>query len=180
MLLRHFFDQQYRNIALYLYIQRKMKLSDIKNILPTLENVEFQLENGTFVPEHFHVTEVGMITKHFIDCGGVIRSEKAVNFQLWNADDYEHRLKPGKLLHIIGLSEEKLGIEDFEIEVEYQSDTIGKYDLGFNGKNFVLKSKTTACLAQDACGIPPQKTKINLSELTTNQSTCCAPNSACR
>ena len=35
-----------------------MKLSEIKNILPTLENVEFQLENGRFVPEHFHVTEV--------------------------------------------------------------------------------------------------------------------------
>ena len=57
-----------------------MKLSDLKQILPTLENVEFQLENGTMVPEHFHVTEVGMITKNFIDCGGVIRSEKVVNF----------------------------------------------------------------------------------------------------
>lgn len=107
-----------------------MKLSEIKEILPTLENVEFQLENGTFVPEHFHVTEVGQIDKKFIDCGGVIRDEKAVNFQLWNADDYEHRLKPGKLLSIIRLSEEKLGIEDSEIEVEYQSDTIGKYDHG--------------------------------------------------
>ncbi len=113
-----------------------MKLSEIKQILTTLDNVEFQLENGTFVPEHFHVTEVGQITKNFIDCGGVIRNEKVVNFQLWNADDYEHRLKPGKLLHIIKLSEEKLAIEDAEIEVEYQSDTIGKYDLAFNGQTF--------------------------------------------
>jgi hypothetical protein len=128
-----------------------MKLSDIKEILLTLENVEFELENGNFVPEHFHVTEVGMITKNFIDCGGVIRKEKVVNFQLWNADDYEHRLNPNKLLHIIYLSEEKLGIENSEIEVEYQSKTIGKYDLDFNGKNFVLKNKSTACLAQGAC-----------------------------
>jgi hypothetical protein len=155
-----------------------MKLSDVKQILPTLENVEFQLENGTFVPEHFHVTEVGMITKNFIDCGGVIRNEKVVNFQLLNADDYEHRLKPNKLLNIIKLSEEKLGIEDFEIEVEYQSDTIGKYDLDFNGKTFVLKNKTTACLAQDACGIPSEKQKKNLSELTINQSSC-SPNTGC-
>ena len=153
-----------------------MKLSDVKQILPTLENVEFQLEIGTFVPEHFHVTEVGMITKNFIDCGGVIRNEKVVNFQLWNADDFEHRLKPNKLLNIITLSEEKLGIEDFEIEVEYQSETIGKYDLEFNGKTFVLKSKTTACLAQDACGIPSQKEKINLTELN---STSCDPKSGC-
>ena len=155
-----------------------MKLSEIKQILPTLENVEFQLENGTFVPEHFHVTEVGMITKNFIDCGGVIRTEKVVNFQLWNADDFEHRLKPNKLLNIIKLSEEKLGIEDFEIEVEYQSDTIGKYDLEFNGKTFVLVNKTTACFAQDACGIPSEKQKKNLTELSANQ-TVCKPNSGC-
>lgn len=116
-----------------------MTLTEIKEILPTLSNVAFQLEDGTFVPEHFHVTEVGQITKHFIDCGGVIRREQVVNFQLWNADDYEHRLKPGKLLHIINLSEEKLGMVDGEIEVEYQSTTIGKYDLAFNGSNFVLK-----------------------------------------
>lgn len=154
-----------------------MKLSKIKEILPTLENVEFQLENGTFVPEHFHVTEVGQITKNFIDCGGVIRTEKVVNFQLWNADDFEHRLKPTKLLHIILLSEEKLGMEDAEIEVEYQSDTIGKYDLDFNGKNFVLKSKTTACLAEDACGIPSEKQKKNLAELPIVNT--CAPGSGC-
>ena len=156
-----------------------MKLSDIKQILPSLENVEFQLENGSFVPEHFHVTEVGMITKNFIDCGGVIRSEKVVNFQLWNADDFEHRLKPGKLLDIIKLSEDKLWIEDSEIEVEYQSETIGKYDLEFNGKTFVLKNKTTACLAQDACGIPTEKVKLNLSELQSNQAAHCTPESGC-
>jgi len=156
-----------------------MKLSKIKEILPTLENVEFQLENGTFVPEHFHITEVGMITKNFIDCGGVIRTEKVVNFQLWNANDLEHRLKPTKLLNIIKLSEEKLGIENAEIEVEYQSETIGKYDLDFNGNHFVLKNKQTACLAEDKCGIPQTKQKINLSELQKVQSSSCTPNSGC-
>jgi hypothetical protein len=156
-----------------------MKLSEIKGILPTLDNVEFQLENGTFVPEHFHVTEVGQITKNFIDCGGVIRHEKVVNFQLWNADDYEHRLKPKKLLHIIRLSEDKLGIEDSEIEVEYQSNTIGKYNLEFNGNTFLLKNKTTACLAQDACGIPSEKEKKNLADLTSKQTSCCTPDSGC-
>lgn len=154
-----------------------MKLSEIKEILPTLENVEFQLENGTFVPEHFHVTEVGIITKNFIDCGGVIRDEKVVNFQLWDANDFNHRLKPNKLLHIITLSEDKLGIEDSEIEVEYQSGTIGKYDLGFNGKTFILKNKKTACLAQDSCGIPAEKQKIRLSEISTES--CCSPEGKC-
>ncbi len=152
-----------------------MKLSEIKTILPALTHVEFQLENGQFVPEHFHVTEVGQIHKKFIDCGGVIRDEKTVSFQLWNADDYEHRLKPSKLLNIIRLSEERLGIEDAEIEVEYQAETIGKYGLTFNGTHFVLENKQTACLAEDACGIPVQKQHVNVIE--TQASSCCSPHS---
>jgi hypothetical protein len=154
-----------------------MKLSDIKKLLTTAEAVNFQLENGTFVPEHFHVTEVGVVTKHFIDCGGTVRNEKVANFQLWDANDFEHRLKPQKLLNIIGLSEKVLGMEDLEIEVEYQAETIGKYDLDFNGKDFVLVSKQTACLASDACGIPQEKLKVNLSKVTTQNS--CKPGGGC-
>ena len=144
-----------------------MKIEQIKKHLSTAETVNFELENGTIVPEHFHVTELGVVTKHFIDCGGIIRFEKVANFQLWNANDFEHRLKPTKLLNIIKLSEEKLGMEDLEIEVEYQAETIGKYDLEFNGKNFVLISKQTACLADDSCGIPQEKLKVNLAEAST-------------
>ena len=155
-----------------------MKLSEIKNILPQLENVEFQLENGTFVPEHFHVTEVGMVTKNFIDCGGTIRNEKVVNFQLWNANDFEHRLKPGKLLNIIELSEDKLGIEDLEIEVEYQAETIGKFGLDFNGKTFILINKQTDCLAPDLCGIPAEKPKLNMIDLPSNDNQC-TPGGGC-
>ena len=144
-----------------------MKLSQVKNILALAETVNFQLPDGTFVPEHFHVTEVGLITKNFIDCGGVVRKETVVNFQLWNANDFEHRLKPQKLNNIIALSEKVLGIEDFEIEVEYQGETIGKYDLDFNGKDFVLVNKQTTCLAQDQCGIPQEKPKVKLSDINT-------------
>jgi hypothetical protein len=154
-----------------------MKLSEVKKHLSAAEAVNFQLENGTFVPEHFHVTEVGVVTKHFIDCGGTIRNEKVANFQLWDANDFDHRLKPEKLLNIIQLSEEKLGMEDLEIEVEYQAETIGKYDLDFNGKNFVLVSKQTACLASDSCGIPSEKPKVKLSDLK-NQNTC-TPGGGC-
>jgi hypothetical protein len=155
-----------------------MKLSEIKSILPTLENVAFQTPDGSFVPEHFHVTEVGSIQKHFIDCGGTIRKEQVVNFQLWNANDVEHRLKPAKLLNIIKLSEDKLGIEDNEIEVEYQGETIGKYDLAFNGTHFQLLPKTTACLASDSCGIPAEKMKVQLTELSGSANSC-APGSGC-
>lgn len=161
-----------------------MKLSEIKNILTTLEAVNFELPNGKYVPENFHVTEVGLITKNFIDCGGVVRKETVVNFQLWDANDYEHRLKPAKLLHIIGLSEKvlfgnEIENQDFEIELEYQDTTIGKYDLGFNGKDFQLINKTTACLAQDQCGIPSEKPKLKLTQLNTDDSNSCTPGGSC-
>jgi hypothetical protein len=155
-----------------------MKLSEIKKELNTLENVTFLLPNGTYVPEHFHVTEVGLITRSFIDCGGKVRNETVVNFQLWDANDFEHRLKPRKLLDIIELSEKVLGIEDNDIEVEYQGETIGKYDLGFNGKDFTLLNKQTACLAEDACGIPQEKQKIKISDIPS-QTNSCTPGGGC-
>lgn len=155
-----------------------MKLSQIKSILATAEAVNFKLPNGSFVPEHFHVTEVGLITKNFIDCGGTVRNETVVNFQLWNANDFEHRLKPQKLINIIELSEKVLDIQDYEIEVEYQDATIGKYDLDFNGSDFILVNKQTACLAQDQCGIPQEKQKVRLSDMN-NETSCCTPNSGC-
>ncbi len=155
-----------------------MKLSAIKALLGTIESVNFQLENGTMVPEHFHVTEVGVVTKHFIDCGGTVRNEKVANFQLWEANDFDHRLAPQKLINIINLSERTLGMEDLEIEVEYQTNTIGKYDLSFNGENFVLQAKQTNCLAQDKCGIPADKLKVSLSDLT-KETSCCSPKSGC-
>ncbi|TCK83618.1 DUF6428 family protein [Albibacterium bauzanense] len=154
-----------------------MRLSEIKEILATAESVNFKLENGNAVPEHFHVTEVGIITKDFIDCGGTVRHEKVANFQLWDANDYEHRLKAGKLLNIISLSEKVLGMEDSEIEVEYQAETIGKYDLGYDGENFILIAKTTACLAMDKCGVPQEKQKVEMVNLVNGSS--CTPGGGC-
>ena len=131
-----------------------MYISDMKQSLAGLEQVNFRLPTGEYLPPHFHVTEVGLVSKHFIDCGGVERKETVANFQLWEAGDYDHRLAPQKFLHIINLSEKILGSKDLTIEVEYQQATIGKFGLTFDGTDFVLMPKQTACLAQDACGIP--------------------------
>lgn len=155
-----------------------MKLSEIKDRLKSLDKIAFQLPNGTLVPSHFHVTEVGRVTKNFIDCGGKVRKEEVINFQLWEANDYDHRLHPEKLMHIIELSEKIFNFDDLEIEVEYQGkETIGKFGLDFNGTNFLLTSKLTACLAEDACGIPKHKPRIRIYELGRVNS--CDPNSGC-
>ena len=156
-----------------------MKLSEIKRYLATAEAVNFKLPDGTFVPENFHVTEVGVVTKNFIDCGGTVRKEEVANFQLWDANDFEHRLKPNKLLDIIALSEKVLGMGDFEIEVEYQQQSIGKFDLAFDGTGFNLLNKQTACLAPDQCGIP-SKPKVSLQMLGSNvDGQSCTPGGGC-
>ena len=154
-----------------------MKLSEVKSALKSLETIGFQLPDGSLVPSHFLVTEVGKVSKHFIDCGGTVRQEDVVNFQLWNADDYDHRLHPEKLISIIELSEKVLQIEDHEVEVEYQGETIGKFGIDFDGTNFLLTTKQTDCLAKDACGIPAEKPKVKLADL--NNASACTPGGGC-
>lgn len=156
-----------------------MKLSQVKLALKELKTIGFQLPNGTLVPQHFHVTEIGKITKHFIDCGGTERKEEVASFQLWNANDYDHRLHPNKLLNIIELSQKLLKMGDLDIEVEYQTETIGKFGLDFNGKYFKLTHKQTDCLAKNNCGIPkpiPQVKTIKSPTLATNN---CTPGGGC-
>ena len=153
-----------------------MKLLELKNILKTLSEISFQFENGLHIPQHFHITEVGLITKDFIDCGGEVRHEKVVNFQLWYSNDTNHILKPSKIIDIIELSEKQFSFENLDIEVEYQNDTIGKYDVSYNGNNFVLINKMTDCLAEDNCVVEVIKPKVLLSQL---KSSTCSPNSGC-
>jgi hypothetical protein len=157
-----------------------MKLSEFKSNLNTVNQLTFQLPDGNWVPVHFHVTEVGEVSKRFIDCGGTVRKENKINFQLWEANDFDHQLKPEKLKKIIELAEKQLALEDLEIEVEYQAGTIGKFGLDFNGTSFQLVNTQTNCLAQDSCGIPKEKLKVNLNELiASSSSNSCTPGGGC-
>ena len=154
-----------------------MTISQFKLHLNTLETLSFVLPNQTLVPAHFHVTEIGKVAKTFIDCGGKLRQEKKINFQLWNTNDYYHRLHPEKLTSIITIAEDTFGLEDLEIEVEFQGEqTIEKFGVDFSDGRFLLTSKLTDCLALDACGIPPKK-KMSLSDIPVQNS--CNPNSGC-
>ncbi len=145
-----------------------MKLSDIKTALRYLKQIEFVLPTGESVPEHFHVTEIGLLSKRFVDCGGTLREEQLIGFQLYTSTDYDHRLGAEKLSAIIEKSEILLQLPDAEIEVEYQGRTIEKYALSFVNGRFQLRSKQTDCLAKDHCGIPVAEAK-----------TACTPGSGC-
>ena len=152
-----------------------MLISAFKQTLSELDTLKFQLPNGVFVPAHFHITEVGNITRNFIDCGGVQRQENKLNLQLWVASDTDHRLDPTNLLNILQLAEKQLGNSNLEVEVEYQQSTIGRYKLAFNGAVFQLINTQTACLAPNQCGIPQEKPRVRF----TASGLSCNPNSGC-
>jgi hypothetical protein len=156
-----------------------MRLSEFKKHLSNLDKLDFVQLNGELVPLHFHITEVGLITKNFIDCGGDVHTEKLANLQIWVADDVDHRLEPGSLLRIIDLSNKVLGNEDMEIEVEYQTDTIGRYSLEMRENTFVLQPKQTDCLAKVKCNISQPKRKFQMSEIGSSKVNSCAPGSGC-
>lgn len=156
-----------------------MKLSEFKHHLDNVSHLNIVLPNGTFVPKHFHITEAGLTTKHFIDCGGTMRTEKTISFQIWSSNDFDHRLEPQKLKKIIAISEPLFGNEDLNIEIEYQTETISRFGLDFDGHNFLLITKQTNCLATELCGRQQEKAKVELSELQNNQTSGCSPNSGC-
>lgn len=157
-----------------------MLISELKEHLKESTFLNFKLPNGQLVPSHFHVTEVGVLYKDYVDCGGTFRTEKKLTMQLWVAEDIDHRLSPEKFINILNLSNSIIKDENLEIEVEYQSDTIGKYKLGFDNGNFLLLQTKTDCLAKDNCDVPQEKPKFDLAGMTVaNEGGCCDPTSGC-
>lgn len=157
-----------------------MTLSQFKQAIDLATDLLIQLPNGTFVPPHFHITEMGLLTKNFIDCGNVVREQKAITFQVWFAGDVEHRLTADKVHKIINASEKLFQNADLELEVEYQdAQTIGKFGIDFQNGFFQLIAKQTTCLAQDHCGIPSDKMEPVAGNWKPKETSCCTPNSGC-
>jgi len=120
--------------------------------------MHWMLPDKSFVPAHYHITEVGRLQKDFIDCGGTVRSTKACVLQVWVADDTDHRLAAGKLAGIMEVAAPLLGSEELQVEVEYESGVVSQYPIGRaeatpSGLLFELGTKHTACLAPQKCGI---------------------------
>ena len=152
-----------------------MKLSTFKKTLSELDTLKFQLPDGHFVPAHFHITEVGNLTRNYIDCGGIVRQENKISIQLWVASDNDHRLKPDKVLDILKLAEKQFELSNIDVEVEYQQSTIGSFKLACEGSVYQLINTHTTCLAQDKCGISQEKPRVRL----TPKGLSCNPESDC-
>jgi hypothetical protein len=120
--------------------------------------MHWMLPDKSFVPTHYHITEVGKLQKDFIDCGGTVRSATACLLQVWVAQDLDHRLETTKLATIMRIAEPLLASDELPVEVEYEEGVISQYPIGGmevtpSGLLFYLGTKHTACLAPEKCGV---------------------------
>ena len=76
-----------------------MKLSQFAGLLETHPEKPFHLvlPGSHIVPVSFHITEVGHVTKKFIDCGGKLHTVQSCQLQVWLGTDTDHRLLAGKM-----------------------------------------------------------------------------------
>ena len=151
-----------------------MTLKEFKSSLENRKELSFIIENGIKIPAYFHITEMGVKTKLFMDCGGVMRKDSKITFQLWTSDDYDHRLSSYKLSGIIKKAESliKEDLDNLEIEMEYQDYTIGIYSVNLIDDKYILEPTLTDCLAKEACGIDDAKQEIETSECCTSDGCC--------
>ena len=137
-----------------------MKLNELKTFLRAQPDAlpRFILPNGEQIPPHFHLTEVGHVSKKFVDCGGTLRDREACVLQTYVANDFDHRLKAGRFADILDLGRAVLPNDDLDVEVEWDCCVVSQYPIASaepqaDRIEFQLGSKETDCLAKDKCGI---------------------------
>lgn len=117
------------------------------------------LPDGHAVAPHFHVTEVGHVRKHYIDCGGTRRSVESCVLQTWVFTDVHHRLHTDKLSQIMRLAGDVLPSMTLPVEIEHEAGVLSQYAVqsgSSDGHTLTLYtgSKHTACQAMDLCCAP--------------------------
>ena len=151
-----------------------MNVREFRAVLEANPGVKmhFMLPDQSFVPAHYHITEIGRVHKDFIDCGGTVRSLTSCMLQVWVASDVDHRLETTKLAKIMEIARPLLKSDDLPVEVEYEDAVVAQYPLGGaevtpSGILFYLGTKHTACLAPEKCGVggegccaPPEPKRI--------------------
>jgi hypothetical protein len=141
-----------------------MKINEFKNLLQDNRNKQFQLQlpDASTVPVSFHITEVGYITKTFIDCGGKVHTLKTCQLQAWVGDDIDHRIEAGKMADILIKAESLFYGTDFlnlDVEIEYEGALISQYPVAEaivsdEAVTLRLTTKHTDCLAKEICLLP--------------------------
>lgn len=138
-----------------------MTIQEFKALLTQHADKSFQLRlpGGDEVPVSFHITEVGRVTKTFLDCGGQHRQTDTCQLQAWVGEDGDHRIASSKLLGIFRKAAFLLPNESIPVEIEYEAEVISQYpiaraEITDSAVILHLTTKHTDCLAKELCGLP--------------------------
>jgi hypothetical protein len=129
-----------------------MKLSQLNQVLENHPKTfpRFVLPDGSQIPLHMHVTEVGHVVRNFVDCGGLIGKEENIVLQTHVGSDVEHRLGSHGLARILRLGTRVLLANDLDVSVEYDCCVVSQYpisDVKIEGDNLhlILSTNRTQC-----------------------------------
>jgi hypothetical protein len=138
-----------------------MKLHELKTLLAENKSKAFHLSlpDLSTVPVSFHITEVGLVHKTFIDCGGKVHRVRTCQLQVWVGEDLDHRLETAKIERILELSASIVPDESLEVEFEYEHALISQYPVqavrvADDSVTLFLRTKHTDCLAKEICLTP--------------------------
>jgi hypothetical protein len=150
-----------------------MTLNEFKALLEANRDKQFllQLPNEKTIPQSFHITEVGLVTKTFIDCGGKVHTVQTCQLQAWIGPDIDHRLEAGKMADILKIAQSIVPSDSLTLEIEYEDEVISQYPvadatISDEAVTLLLTTKHTDCLAPELCVLPSGES-------------CCAPGSGC-
>lgn len=164
-----------------------MNLTEFQNYVSenSGHGIVFRFDSGEILPLHFHITEVGKVTKDFVDCGGTRRTYETCRLQTLVANDVDHRLKTDKLGGILGKTVEVLSLDgSLEVDVEVQRDTISVYGVAActvadETLTVTLQPTNTACLAPEACRIDAVPTTLQILPINGGSGVCDDTSSGC-
>ena len=114
----------------------------------------FILPSGDYIPAHAHLTEVGHVVRHFIDCGGLTGKEEKALLQTHVGNDTEHRLRSDRFAKILELGNRVIPSADLDVDVEYDCCVVSQYPIAEarpDGEhlNLFLRRGRTQCRARE-------------------------------
>jgi hypothetical protein len=143
-------------IPLGVYARDDMKIRELQHLLQEHPNSfpRFVLPDGSYIPPHAHVTEVGHVVRNFIDCGGLVGKEEQVVLQTHVGSDTDHRLRSDRFAKILQLGERVLPTSELDINVEYDCCVVSQYpirEVRVEGEqlDLILERAHTQCRARE-------------------------------
>ncbi|GAB3647818.1 DUF6428 family protein [Echinicola sediminis] len=176
-----------------------------KEFIDTLEQypelpLKFEYEEGKFVRDDFHITEIKNVSFDTVDCGGVRNQWQETHVQLWENTTLEpdHQVNGQKALKIFQVVENvRPTFQDMEIKFEYGNSTfptsiltVAEIIPAENSLTVKLFETVATCKAKDranteeekaaaCCGPAKPKVRVSLKSLTEKKEPSCTPESGC-